>query len=150
MPLLTEVRDAAVALLKEGLPEAARVEAFVGDLNVDSVAGKHVLPSGQGSVFVTFGEAENLFGDHDLDLNISAAYGCFVLARDVARPAQAEAVALAMAQKVAILLNGATYGLYTVSPARIMSIAPVTDEGMAQKGIHAWAVTWNHFVEMES
>ena len=39
MPSLTEVRDAAVALLRTVHPDISRVEAFSGEITLDAVAG---------------------------------------------------------------------------------------------------------------
>ena len=57
MPDLTDVRDAAADLLAAGIPEAARVEALAGELDMASIARKNVSHADAGSLFVAVGEA---------------------------------------------------------------------------------------------
>lgn len=149
MPDLIEVRDAAVALLKGGLTKAERVEAFAGDLDMQSAAPKNVRP-GSGTVFVAIAEAVNVSPEESLDFDMAGVYGAFAIARNVARPEAAEAQALALAQAAASLLHGATYGLAGVSPARVLSLSPVTDDDLARSGIRVWGVVWRQTVVFDA
>ena len=146
MPSLTEVRDAAVALLKAGIPEAERVESFAGDLDMQSAASKNVRPGGGGSLFVAAGEAENEAAPDSLDFDMRGVYGVFAVARHATKPEIAEAQALNLAQRAAKLLHGATFGLTGASPARVISLAPVTDDDLAKAGIWVWSVIWRQAV----
>ena len=53
MPSLTEVRDAAVALLRTVHPDISRVEAFSGEITLGAVAGKGLPPGVSVLVAVT-------------------------------------------------------------------------------------------------
>ena len=150
MPSLTDVRDAAVALLCAGMPEAERVEAFAGDLDMQSAAPKNVRPGGGGTIFVAAVEAENAATPDSLDFDMAGLYGVFALARHAAKPEIAEAQALHLAQRAATLLHGATYGLAGVSPARVLSLAPVNGDDLAKAGIWVWSVVWRQTVVFET
>ncbi len=150
MPSLTDVRDAAVALLAAGIPEAVRVEAFAGELDMTSIARKNVSHSDAGSLFVAVGEAENAADPGSLDFDMAAAFAAFAVARHASRPAHAEAAALGLAQKAARLIHGATFGLAGLSPARVLSIAPVTDEDLEKNNFSVWSVVWTQRVVMEA
>lgn len=150
MPSLTEVRDAARDLLAAGIPEAARVEAFAGELDMTSIARKNVGHSDAGSLFVAVGEAENAAAPGSLDFDMAAVFVVFAVARHASRPAHAEAAALALAQKAAVLIHGAGFGLAGLSPARVLSIAPVTDESLERNSFSIWSVTWEQRIIMEA
>lgn len=150
MPSLTDVRDAAAALLASGLPEAARVEAFAGELDMTSIARKNVGHADAGSLFVAVGEAENAAAPDSLDLDMAAVFAVFAVARHASRPAHAEAAALALAQKAAGLIHGATFGLAGLSPARVLSLSPVADEGLEKNNFSVWSLIWTQRVIMET
>lgn len=115
-----------------------------------SVAKKNVSHSDAGSLFVAVGEAENAADPDSLDFDMAAAFAVFAVARHASRPAHAEAAALGLAQKAARLIHGATFGLAGLSPARVLSIAPVTDEDLEKNNFSVWSVVWTQRVIMEA
>lgn len=146
MPSLTDVRDAARGLLASGLPKAARVEVFAGELDMDSVRKKNVGHSDAGVLFVAVGEAENAAAPDSLDFDLAAVFAVFAVARHASRCTTAEAVALSLAQDAARLIHGTTFGLANVSPARVLSLSPVADEELAKNSIWVWSVAWEQRV----
>lgn len=150
MPDLTEVRDAAADLLAAGIPEAARVEALAGELDMASIARKNVSHADAGSLFVAVGEAENAAAPDSLDFDMAAVFAAFAVARHASRPAHAEAAALALAQKAARLVHGSVFGLAGLSPARVLSIAPVADESLEKSNFSVWSVVWAQRITMEA
>ncbi len=150
MPDLTDVRDAAADLLAAGIPEAARVEALAGELDMASIARKNVSHADAGSLFVAVGEAENAAAPDSLDFDMAAVFAAFAVARHASRPAHAEAAALALAQKAARLVHGSVFGLAGLSPARVLSIAPVADENLEKNNFSVWSVVWAQHITMEA
>lgn len=146
MPSLTEVRDAARDLLAAGIPQASRVEVFAGELDMDSVRKKNVAHSDAGLLFVTVGEAENAAAPDSLDFDLAAVFAVFAVARHASRNTAAEAEALSLAQEAARLIHGATFGLAGVSPARVLSLSPVTDADLMKSGLWVWSVAWEQRV----
>ena len=49
-----------------------------------------------------------------------------------------------------MLIHGATFGLAGLSPARVLSIAPVTDEDLEKSNFSVWSVVWTQRVVMEA
>lgn len=137
MPSLTQTRDAAIALLRTSLPTAQRVEAFAGDIDLAALAQKGVPPGG--SLYVAALSAVNV--GQGLDFDMQASLGCFCLAR-APKAEVREAEALALAESAAKALHGATFGLATVTPARVVAISSVPDEDVEQSGVVVWAVLW--------
>lgn len=150
MPDLTDVRDATADLLAAGIPEAARVEALAGELDMASIARKNVSHADAGSLFVAVGEAENAAAPDSLDFDMAAVFAAFAVARHASRPAHAEAAALALAQKAAKLVHGSVFGLAGLSPARVLSIAPVADENLEKNNFSVWSVVWAQHITMEA
>lgn len=145
MPGLTEVRDAACRLL-QGLSDVERVEAFAGELDMKSVSSRNVQHTARASLFVAVAEAENAAPETSLDFDMAAVFVAFAVSRHASRPTHAEAAALALVQEAARLLHGATFGLNGLSPARVLSIAPVSDAELARNGIWVWSVVWGQRV----
>lgn len=139
MPSLTEVRDAAVALLQGVFPDLPRVEAFSGEITLDAVAEKR-LPPGV-SVLVAAVAADNEAAPASLDFDVMAAFGALVVSNNVAGAECAEADALAVAERIALAVHGATFGL-PVGPAVIRSLEAVADEELARQGVCVWSVLW--------
>lgn len=139
MPSLTEVRDAAVALLQGVFPDLPRVEAFSGEITLDAVAEKR-LPPGV-SVLVAAVAADNEAAPASLDFDVMAVFGALVVSNNVAGAECAEADALAVAERTALAVHGATFGL-PVSPAVVRSLEAVTDEELARQGVCVWSVLW--------
>ena len=54
---------------------------------------------------------------------------------------RAEAEALAVAEKTALVLHGNDFGL-SVGPAVVRSLEAVTDEELAGQGVCVWSVLW--------
>lgn len=151
MPLLTDVRDAACAFLRAALPEAARVEAFFGDLDMDGAGPRNIPFGSDASIFVAVVEAENAGGPLDLDL--VCTFGAFSISRHASRPTAACSASLSLAQKAALAIHGSTFGLGGIGPARIENIAPIDSEDLAKAGIRAWSVVWTQtitFAELEA
>ena len=140
MPSLTEVRDAAVALLRTVHPDISRVEAFSGEITLGAVAGKG-LPPGV-SVLVAAVAADNDALGNSLDFDVVATFGALIVSNNVAGAEYAEKDALAVAVKTALAVHGATFGLPGVSPAVVRSLEAVTDEELAGNGICVWSVVW--------
>ena len=82
MPSLTEVRDAAVALLRTVHPDISRVEAFSGEITLGAVAGKG-LPPGV-SVLVAAVAADNDALGNSLDFDVVATFGALIVSNNVA------------------------------------------------------------------
>ena len=82
MPSLTEVRDAAVALLQNVFPDLPRVEAFSGEITIDAVADKR-LPAGV-SVLVAALTADNDAAPGSLDFDVVASFGVLVISSNAA------------------------------------------------------------------
>lgn len=139
MPSLTEVRDAAVVLLQTVFPDLPRVEAFSGEITLDAVAQKR-LPPGV-SVLVAALAADNDAAPGSLDLDIVGTFGVLVVSNNVAGAECAEADALAVAEKAALSLHGAAFGL-PVSPAVVKTLEAVTDEALFENGLCVWSVLW--------
>ena len=92
MPSLTEVRDAAVSLLRTVHPDISRVEAFSGEITLDAVAGKG-LPPGV-SVLVAAVAADNDAQGDSLDFDVMGTFGALVVSNNVAGAEYAEQDAL--------------------------------------------------------
>lgn len=144
MPTLTEIRNAACTLLTSVLPEASRVEAFVGPVDMGSIASRNIVHGDKGLLFVAVGEAVNAADPKTLDLDMAGVFAVLAIARNAARPTKTEDASLMLAQKAALALHGATFGLAGVSPARVTSIEPLEhdDEKLTKIGIRVWCVTW--------
>lgn len=136
MPMLTEIRDAACAFLKEKLPEAARVEIFAGVLDFDRIAPRNVQFADEASLFVAAGEARNM-GD-GLIMDMEGSFWVFSLNRNAARPTIATSAALAMIQKAALALHGSTLGMEGIAPARVGDISPISGEELEKAGFQVW------------
>lgn len=137
MPSLTRTRDAAISLLKTGLPDVQRIEAFAGEVDLAGLSQKGV-PQG-GSIFVAALSAVN--AGQSMDFDMLGSFGCFCLCRNPRREAR-DQEALALAEQAAILVHGADYGLAGVSPARVTAITGVPDESVDNSGVVVWAVLW--------
>ena len=90
MPSLTEVRDAAVALLRTVHPDISRVEAFSGEITLDAVAGKG-LPPGV-SVLVAAVAADNDAQGDSLDFDVMGTFGALVVSNNVAGPVHSNVI----------------------------------------------------------
>ena len=126
MPSLTEVRDAAVALLQNVFPDLPRVEAFSGEITIDAVADKR-LPAGV-SVLVAALAADNDAAPGSLDFDVVASFGVLVISSNAAETA-------------ALSIHGATFGL-PVSPALVKSLEAVNDEAFVENGYSVWTIVW--------
>ncbi|MEG1610807.1 MAG: phage protein Gp37 [Bilophila sp.] len=146
MPSLTGVRDAAVALLQTVFPELPRVEAFSGELTLD-VAAEKGLPPGV-SVLVAAIAADNDAQPGTLDFDVVGTFGVLVVSNNIAGAELAEADALAVAEKVALTVHGATFGL-PLSPALVKRIETATDGELAASGLSVWAVLWQQSLLFE-
>ena len=139
MPSLTEVRDAAVALLQTVFPDLPRVEAFSGEITIDAVAEKR-LPPGV-SVLVAAVAADNDAAPASLDFDVVGTFGVLVVASNVAGAEYAEADALAVAETAALALHGADFGL-PVSPAVVKTLEAVADDALVENGLCVWTILW--------
>ena len=139
MPSLTEVRDAAVALLQTVFPDLPRVEAFSGEITIDAVADKR-LPAGV-SVLVAALAADNDAPPGTLDFDVVASFGVLVISSNAAGAEYAEADALSVAETAALSIHGATFGL-PASPAVVKSLEAVNDEAFVENGYSVWTIVW--------
>lgn len=139
MPSLTEVRDAAVALLQTVLPDLPRVEAFSGEITIDAVADKR-LPAGV-SVLVAALAADNDAAPGTLDFDVVGSFGVLVISNNAAGAEDAEADALAVAETAALSIHGATFGL-PVSPAVVQTLEAVHDEAFVENNYSVWTIVW--------
>lgn len=139
MPSLTEVRDAAVVLLQAVFPDLPRVEAFSGEITLDAVAEKR-LPPGV-SILVAALAADNDAAPGSLDFDVVGAFGVLVVSNNAAGAECAEADALAVAEKTALSLHGATFGL-PVNPAVVKTLESVADEALVENGLCVWSLLW--------
>jgi len=144
MPLLTDIRDAACALLTTACPSAARVEGFAGPIDMDGIARRNVQYADKGLLFVAIGDAANAAAPGSLDFDMAGSFAVLAIARNAARPTKNEDTALVLAQTAARALHGATFGLAGVSPARVTTLEPLEhdDEKLAASGIRVWMLTW--------
>ena len=140
MPTFTEIRDAAVELLRTAFPDLNRVEAFSGEVSLEALTGK-TLPAGV-SVLVAAIGGDNSAPQDSLDFDMLGAFGVLVISNNVASAEDGEAEALAVAEKVALMLHCANFGLPGVSPARVLEIEPVHDDGLFGAGVTVWSVLW--------
>ncbi|HJB65189.1 MAG TPA: hypothetical protein H9768_02750 [Candidatus Mailhella merdavium] len=140
MPGLTETRDAAVSLLRKTFPELCRVEAFSGELNMDEAA-RRSFPPGI-SLLVAVVAAENDAPADSLVFSVMGTFGALVISNSAAGAEHAEGDALSAAERAALSLHGATYGLEGVSPARVESLEACQDGELAENGLCVWAIIW--------
>lgn len=140
MPGLTETRDAAVSLLRAAFPELCRVEAFSGELNMDEAA-RRSFPPGI-SLLAAVVSAENDAPADSLAFSVMGTFGALVISNSAAGAEHAEGDALAAAERAALILHGATFGLEGVSPARVESLEAFQDEELAESGLCVWAIIW--------
>ena len=138
MPTLTEVRDAAVTLLRETFPRLIRVEAFSGELDLESAARKR-LPAGV-SILVAAVSASN--EGSELDLDMEGTFGAVVVASNRAGREAAEKDVLVTAEKAALAIHGSRFGLSGVSPARVRVLEQVMDEKLAENNLCVWSLVW--------
>ena len=138
MPTLTEVRDAAVELLKRTFPALPRVEAFSGELDLD-VAARKRLPPGV-SILVAAVSADN--EGTALDLDMEGTFGVVVVASNRAGREVAERDVLATAETAALAIHGSRFGLTGISPARVRVLEQVTDEALAENNLCVWSLVW--------
>lgn len=140
MPSFTQIRDKAVALLRATFPDLGRVEAFSGELDLGTVSGK-TLPAGVSVLVATVG-GNNSAVENSLDFTMRGTFGVLIIANNVSSLEAGEAEALAVAEKAALALHGATFGLPGVSPAKVFSIDAVHDEELTGRGLTVWSVVW--------
>lgn len=138
MPTLTELRDAAVELLKKTFSALPRVEAFSGELDLE-VAARKRLPPGV-SILVAAVSAEN--DGAALDMDMEGTFGIVVVASDRSGREIAEKEVLVTAEKAAIVIHGSCFGLTGVSPARVRVLEQVVDEKLAENNLCAWSLVW--------
>ena len=142
MARLEQIRDAAVAHIKGTLPPSARCEAFAGELTSESVALKRLTRAG--TVLVACVGMTSTAEEGSLDLRMRAQFGAFCLVRDVRSDGQGEADVLPMAQRIGLLVHGASFGLAGVGPGRLLALDNCFTAEWEKEGITAWAVTWEH------
>ena len=140
MPNFTEIRDAAVALLRTRFPDLVRVEAFSGELSIDALSIK-ALPAGVSVLAAAIG-GDNSAPAESLAFEMLGSFGVMVVSNNVQSREAGEAEALAVAEKAALALHGATFGLPGVSPAKVFSIDAVHDEELTGRGLTVWSVVW--------
>ena len=138
MPTLTEVRDAAVELLKKTFPALPRVEAFSGELDLE-VAARKRLPPGV-TILVAAVSADN--EGTALALDMEGTFGVVVVASNRAGREAAEKDVLIAAEKAALTIHGSRFGLTGVSPARVRVLEQVMDEKLAENNLCAWSLVW--------
>ena len=94
------------------------------------------------SVLVAAVAADNDAQGDSLDFDVMGTFGALVVSNNVAGAEYAEQDALDVAEKTALAVHGATFGLPGVSPAVVRSLEAVTDEELAGNGICVWSVVW--------
>lgn len=138
MASLTELRDAACACLKNALP-AVRVSGLAGSADAATILRESV---GKSTVFVVLLAAENHAERAPMDFDMQATLGALVIIHGRKNQTAREADGLAVAEAAAQSLHGRTFGMADAGPARVLGIAPLADEELENKGLWAWAVTW--------
>ncbi|MEG2005328.1 MAG: hypothetical protein RR014_04735, partial [Bilophila sp.] len=83
-----------------------------------------------------------------LDFDVVGTFGVLVVSNNIAGAELAEADALAVAEKVALTVHGATFGL-PLSPALVKRIETATDGELAASGLSVWAVLWQQSLLFE-
>lgn len=147
MPSFAQVRDAAIAALKQSLPKGTRCEPFEGGLNPESVALKRLSRSG--AVLVTCIGAVNTSEADTLDCTMQLALGAFCISQSAAGAAGREADALPLAQTVSRLVHGSSFDLAGVTPGRLLGVENQFTVELEKQSITAWAVTWEHHIVFE-
>lgn len=140
MASLTQVRDAAVALLREALPSIVRLEAFSGTLTMDDASMKR-LPFGV-SILVAAVAADNTAPPGTLDFDVTGEFGAIIVSKSKSTAEAREADSLAVAQQVSMALHGQTFALPDVGPAIVTTLEAVDAEEFAKNGICVWSVRW--------
>lgn len=139
MPGLTDIRDAAVALLETVLPKGVKVSAFTGELNPKTVKNQSLT---MGVVYVAVLEGRNVAPYGSMAIDLEAAFGLFVLTRGGQGQNAREKDGLRLVELVALALHGATFGLPGVSPASVVQFEALTDEDFEKDGIAVWSIVW--------
>lgn len=136
MPSLIEVRQAAIAKLKQGLPHL-KIEPFLADVSLASLSRQSLNST---TIFVAVLEAHNI-AQNSLDFNILGNFAAFCLVRQKSTHMR-EDQALALAQNLSWLIHAQTFGLEQLGPAKILQLAPLSEASLEAKGINIWSVLW--------
>ena len=86
--------------------------------------------------------AENDAPADSLVFSVMGTFGALVISNSAAGAEHAEGDALSAAERAALSLHGATYGLEGVSPARVESLEACQDGELAENGLCVWAIIW--------
>lgn len=135
---LTELRNSACAFLQAALP-AVRVSSLAGGTDAATILRESF---GQTAVFIVLLSAANRAGDFPMDFDMEATLGAIIVVHGRKNQTAREEDGLAVAEAAALALHGQTFGLDNVGAARVLGLAPVSDEELDSRGIWAWAVTW--------
>ncbi len=138
MPSLTEVRDAAIATLKTALP-GTRIDCVSGGSEAAVVMKKSL---GTATVLVTALGAQNAADPRSLDFDVYGQFAALVTIYGRKDQLAREKDGLAIVDRVALALHGETFGLFDIGPARVLSLGPLEDDELDDKGAWVWAVTW--------
>lgn len=138
MPSLTAIRDAAVATLKPVFPGIKRIEAFAGELDLDTAKVKN-LPAGT-TILVAALEAVNESRTGALDFTGTLAV--LAVTKNLKDREIREAQSLGAAETAAAAIHGNVFGLSGVSPALVMALTPFAADELDDAGLAVWSVVW--------
>ncbi len=138
MPSLTEVRDAAIAALKSAVPEV-RVDSVSGGAEAAAVLKKTL---GTTTILVTALGAQNAADPRSLDFDVYGQFAALVVIYGRRDQTVREKDGLAVVECAARALHGQTFNLDDTGPARVLSLGPLEDDELDEKGAWVWAVTW--------
>lgn len=138
MAALTAARDAAILYLGQVFPDV-HVAPMAASDEAGAILSRLI---GDGGIFVLISRAENCSPRESLDFDLRATFAALVVAHGRKNQESREDAGLPVAEKAALALHGATFGLAGASPARVLGLAPISDNDLQKRGLWAWGITW--------
>lgn len=138
MPSLTELRDSAIAVLKTALPDV-RVDSVSGGAEAAVILKKAL---GSATVLVTALGAQNVAAPQTSDFDVYATFAALVVMYGRKDQTSREKDGLIVVEQTAQALHGQTFGFFDTGRARVLSLGPLEDDELDDKGAWVWAVVW--------
>lgn len=138
MPSLTALRDAAIAVLKTALPDV-RVESVSGGADAAVILKKAL---GNATVLVTALGAQNVADPQTFDFDVYATFAALVVLYGRKDQVAREKDGLVVVEQVAQALHGQTFDFFDTGRSRVLSLGPLEDDELDDKGAWVWAVVW--------
>lgn len=140
---ISDLRSAAITHIAGLVPQNVKVEAFAGDVVMESLALKHI---GTQVVYVAFLQAENVAPEGSLDFNMQAQFAAFVLTRNGKGAEDREDKGLALVEAIALGIHGQNFGLGHAAPALVLGLENLTDAAFLKNSISVWVLAWEQFI----